>query len=153
MINWMMENHSCLRSHLGRVGIVESPTCVCSRDYETIDHVLWGCERFGAERAQLWMDLRWNDTEWGAPIRDILGGRDWRGLRVCCFFLSSLPGLFLNLLDSFSSKMMFLNSNSYFLFSISYLSDFRQTICAKNIPKTVLKTKLKTKETTYTLIS
>jgi hypothetical protein len=27
---------------------------------------------------------------------------------------------------------------------ISYLTDLRQTICAKNIPKTVLKTKLKT---------
>jgi hypothetical protein len=44
MINRMMTNHPCLRSHLGRIGIVESPMCVCSRDYETVDHVLWGCE-------------------------------------------------------------------------------------------------------------
>jgi hypothetical protein len=39
MINGMMENH-CLRSHLGRIGIVESPMCVCSRDYATMDHAL-----------------------------------------------------------------------------------------------------------------
>jgi hypothetical protein len=81
MISRMMENHSCLRSHMGRIGIVESPMCVCSQDYVLWDHVLWGCERFDAERPQLWMDLRLTDTEWGTPIRDILGGRDWRSLR------------------------------------------------------------------------
>jgi hypothetical protein len=40
MINRMMANHSCLRSHLGLIGIVENPMCVCSRDYETVYHVL-----------------------------------------------------------------------------------------------------------------
>jgi hypothetical protein len=58
MINRMMANYSCLRSHLGRIGIVESPMCVCSREYERVDHVLWGCERFDTEKPQLWMDLR-----------------------------------------------------------------------------------------------
>jgi hypothetical protein len=33
------------------------PMCVCSRDHGTVDYVLWGCERFDAERPQLWMDL------------------------------------------------------------------------------------------------
>jgi hypothetical protein len=80
MINRMMANHSCLRSHLGRIGIVENPVCV----YETTDHVLWSCGRFDAKRPQLWMDLRATDTGWGTPIRDMLGGRDWRGLRRCC---------------------------------------------------------------------
>jgi hypothetical protein len=77
----MMPNYSCLRSHLGQIGIVESLMYVCLRDYEIIDHVLWGCERFDAERLQLWMDLRSTDTERGTPIRDILGGKYWRGLR------------------------------------------------------------------------
>jgi hypothetical protein len=63
-INRMMANHSCLRSYLGRNGIMESPMCACLRDYETIDHVLWGCERFAAKRPQLWMDLS-TDTESG----------------------------------------------------------------------------------------
>jgi hypothetical protein len=30
--------------------------------------------------------LRSTDTEWGTPIRDILGGRDWRSLMACCSF-------------------------------------------------------------------
>jgi hypothetical protein len=87
MVNRMMENHSCLRNHLGRIGIVESPMCVYSRDYETVDHLLWGWERFDAERPQLWMDLRLTDTEWRTPIRDILGGRDWRSLGEVLLFL------------------------------------------------------------------
>jgi hypothetical protein len=40
MMNMMIANHLCLRSHLGRIGIVESPMCVCSWDYQTGDHVL-----------------------------------------------------------------------------------------------------------------
>jgi hypothetical protein len=35
---------------------------------------------------------------------------------------------------------------------ISYFADFRQTRGAIKIPKTVLKTRLKTKEITYTLV-
>jgi hypothetical protein len=58
MINRMMANHSCLRSHLVWIGIVKIPMCACSRDYETVDYVLWGCERFDAKRPQ-----RLTDTE------------------------------------------------------------------------------------------
>jgi hypothetical protein len=70
-INRKMVNHSCLRNHLGRIGTVEIHMCVCSRDYVTIDHFLWGFERFDAGRSPLWMDFRSTDTEWGTPIRDI----------------------------------------------------------------------------------
>jgi hypothetical protein len=79
MINRMMANQSCLRSHLGRISIGEGPMCVCSRDYEIVDHV-------SAEKLQLWMDLRLPDTEWGTPIRDILGGSDWRSIREVLLF-------------------------------------------------------------------
>jgi hypothetical protein len=82
----MMANHSFLKSHLGRIGIVESSMCVCSRDYDTVDHVLWCYDSVDAERLQLWMDLGLTDTEQGTPIRDILGGRDWMSLRRCCSF-------------------------------------------------------------------
>jgi hypothetical protein len=37
-------------NHLGWIGILESPKCVCSRDFEIIDYVLWGCERFAGLR-------------------------------------------------------------------------------------------------------
>jgi hypothetical protein len=63
MINSMVANNSCLRSHLGRISIVKNPVCVCALDYETIYHVLWGCKRFDAGRPQLWMDLKATDIE------------------------------------------------------------------------------------------
>jgi hypothetical protein len=81
-----MGNHSCLRSHLGRISIVKILICVCSRDFETVDHVLWGSKRFNAKMLPLWVDLRLSNTEWGTTIRDILGERDWRSLWGCCFF-------------------------------------------------------------------
>jgi 5-bromo-4-chloroindolyl phosphate hydrolysis protein len=37
-MNRMMSNHSCLRSHLGRINIVENLFCIYLGDYETIDH-------------------------------------------------------------------------------------------------------------------
>jgi hypothetical protein len=36
IISMINRIHLCLRSHLGRIGIVESRMCVCSRDYETV---------------------------------------------------------------------------------------------------------------------
>jgi hypothetical protein len=50
IINKTMANHSFFGSHMGWIGIVESPMCACLRDYETVDHILWGWERFDAER-------------------------------------------------------------------------------------------------------
>jgi hypothetical protein len=35
-----------IRSHLGRFRIVEDVMCVCAGDYETVDHLIWHCERF-----------------------------------------------------------------------------------------------------------
>jgi hypothetical protein len=82
MINRIMANHSCFRSHLGQIGIVESPMSVCSWDYKTIYYVLWGCERFDAKKP---MDLRSTDREWGTSIKDILGGDTGGALRALLF--------------------------------------------------------------------
>jgi hypothetical protein len=87
-MNRMMSNHSCLRSHLGRIDIVENLLCVCLRDNETIDHVMLSCERYDSERRQLWNDLRFTGTAaWGTPVMDLQGCRNWRGLRKYCSFL------------------------------------------------------------------
>jgi hypothetical protein len=63
-MHMMMANHSCLRNRLGRINIVENPSCVC---LGTIDHIMWSCERYDSERYQLWNDLR---VTWGTPVRD-----------------------------------------------------------------------------------
>jgi hypothetical protein len=31
----------------------EGAMCVCLQDYETVDHLIWHCERFGSERHRL----------------------------------------------------------------------------------------------------
>jgi hypothetical protein len=80
-------NHSCLMSHIGRMNIVENLLCICLGDYETIDHAMWSCERYDSERQQLWNDLRVTGTAWETLVRDLLGCKDWRGLRECCSFL------------------------------------------------------------------
>jgi hypothetical protein len=48
-----MSGHFAARSHLSRFGIVEGAICICLKAYETVDHLLWYCERFGAERRRL----------------------------------------------------------------------------------------------------
>jgi hypothetical protein len=72
MINRMMANHSYLRSHLGRIGIVESLMYVCSQDHKTmtIYHVLWFCERFDAKKADEF-EVNWQRV--GNINQDILG--------------------------------------------------------------------------------
>jgi hypothetical protein len=70
MINRMMANHACLRSHLGRIGIVKSLMCVCSRDYETVDHVLWDARDFTPKsRNSGWTGV-------GSTNQEHLGERD-----------------------------------------------------------------------------
>jgi hypothetical protein len=84
----MMSNHSFLRSYFGRINIVEKLLCICLGDYETIDHVMWICERYASQRWQLWNNLRAAETAaWRTPVRDFLGCRDWRGHHECCSFL------------------------------------------------------------------
>jgi hypothetical protein len=41
--------------------------------------------------ATFWFEVNWHG--WGTAIRDILGGRDWRGLRGCWSFLRNLLNL------------------------------------------------------------
>jgi hypothetical protein len=82
-------------------------------------------------------------------FRDLQGSLTFKKFFMTVFFL-----------ENFSSKMMFSNSNKSFqsirsekLADISYLTDLKHTGGDKKIPQTFLKTKLNTKETTYTLIS
>jgi hypothetical protein len=60
MGNRMTVNNSCLWSHLGWIGVVESHMCVSSRAYETIVNIIWGLERFDAQRPQTFVGLESN---------------------------------------------------------------------------------------------
>jgi hypothetical protein len=67
ILPWFKQDHGKSFMALGRGRYRGKSQCIFSRsrDYETVDHVLWGCEQF-------LMDLRSIDTEWRTPIRDII---------------------------------------------------------------------------------
>jgi hypothetical protein len=50
LINIMMSNHICVKSHLHRIGIMDNKMCSCEKNYETLDHILRSCPRFEAQR-------------------------------------------------------------------------------------------------------
>jgi hypothetical protein len=81
MINRMMANHLCLRSHLVRIGSV----CLFTGLWDS-EQCIFRMREIWRQKAATLVDLSLTDKEWGIPIRDILGGRDWRSLRGCCSF-------------------------------------------------------------------
>jgi ribonuclease HI len=86
-INRMISNHTCLGTHLHRIGIRENQLCPCGEDYETLDHVLWACARYRAERRNMVSELASLEVPTYVPVRDLLGGRYWKGLQICSSFL------------------------------------------------------------------
>jgi hypothetical protein len=40
-VSRITSGHSSVWSHLDRFRIVEDPMCVCLKDYETVDHLIW----------------------------------------------------------------------------------------------------------------
>jgi hypothetical protein len=71
-VSRIMSGHSSVRPHLDRFGIVEDPPmCVCLQIYETVDHLIWHCERFGSERHRLIDALSELDVLHGTPVRDM----------------------------------------------------------------------------------
>jgi hypothetical protein len=45
--------------------------CVCAGDYETVDHLIWHCERFRVETHRLIDALAVLNVIIGIPIRDV----------------------------------------------------------------------------------
>jgi hypothetical protein len=83
-INRMISNHTCLQTNLNRIRILDNQICECK--YHTLEHLLWACSRFRAEWRQLIIELLHQGTPTNVPVRDLLGGRYWNGLRSCCSF-------------------------------------------------------------------
>jgi hypothetical protein len=64
--------------------------CVCLRDYETVDHLIWHCGRFEAETRRLTDALTALDVQLGTPVRDLCSQKKWRAMKCCLVFLESL---------------------------------------------------------------
>jgi hypothetical protein len=67
---------------LDRIGIVEDPMCLYLKDYETVDHLIWHCERFGSERHRLIDALSELDVLHRTPLRDLCGLQKWSSTEV-----------------------------------------------------------------------
>jgi hypothetical protein len=72
-----LSGHCSVRSHLGSFRIVEDLMCVCAEDYETVDHLIWQCERFRVERHRLIDALAALNVGNGIPIRDLCALKKW----------------------------------------------------------------------------
>jgi hypothetical protein len=42
-VSRIMSSHCAVRSHLSRLRIIQEAICLCSKDYETVDHLIWHC--------------------------------------------------------------------------------------------------------------
>jgi hypothetical protein len=57
--------------------MVEDLICVCAEDYETVDHLIWQCERFRVERHCLIDALAALNVSIGIPPLSV----DWTTLK------------------------------------------------------------------------
>jgi hypothetical protein len=89
-VSIIMSGHCTARSHLSRFGIVEGAISICLEDYETVDHLLWYCERFEAERRRLTDAFTAVDVQRGTPVRDLCALRQWRAMGCYLNFLGNL---------------------------------------------------------------
>jgi hypothetical protein len=70
-VSRVLSRHGSVRSHFGRFRIVIDVMCVCARNYEMVDHVIWRCERFRVERHRLIDAFAALNVGFGFPIRDL----------------------------------------------------------------------------------
>jgi hypothetical protein len=85
-----MSGHCAAQLHLGRFRVVEEAMCVCLKDYATMDHLTWHCERFETERRRLTDALPALDMQLGTSVRDLCALKKSRAMKCCLDFLGSL---------------------------------------------------------------
>jgi hypothetical protein len=85
-----MSGHCAARSHLSRFRTVEEAMCVCLKDYEAVDHLMWHCERFETERRSLTDALPALDMQLGISVRELCALKKWQAMKCCLDFLGSL---------------------------------------------------------------
>jgi hypothetical protein len=84
----LMSYHTRVKSHMNRTKIVAKAVWGCGEDYETVDHILWRCSLYQAERVQLKTQLSGEDLS--LCVRDMLALRQWSIIRVSLSYLVSI---------------------------------------------------------------
>ena len=81
----LRSGHCCLGAHLKRIGIRDTPECMCGLSDETPEHILQDCPRFSGERQKTWPEAVDVQTKlWGsvADLAQTAGFIATLGLRV-----------------------------------------------------------------------
>jgi hypothetical protein len=52
-VTTIMRRHGNIRSYLQKVKIIGSPDCACKQNIQTVDHLIFQCERLKYERGML----------------------------------------------------------------------------------------------------
>jgi hypothetical protein len=70
-VSRIISGHCAAQSHLSRLRIVEELMSVFLKDFETVDHLIWHCERFETERRRLTDTLTAVNVQLGTSVRDL----------------------------------------------------------------------------------
>jgi hypothetical protein len=84
----LMSNHTRVKYHLNRRKKVAEAVFGCGEDYKTVDHILWSCTVYQAERMQLKSQLSGEDLSLCA--RNMLALYQWSNNRACLSYLVSI---------------------------------------------------------------
>jgi hypothetical protein len=85
-VSRIISGHCGVRAHLKRFSIVGGSICVCLKDYETVDYIIWKCSRFSSQRASLIRRLLLSGVYEETPVRDLCAQLNWKALKEYFMF-------------------------------------------------------------------
>ena len=87
-INRCRSDHYHLAASLARIGIVPNPKCICNKADQTLNHVLWQCSLYDAERIELIKDLRKIKLQLPLNVETIIATPHITACKLICNFLA-----------------------------------------------------------------
>ena len=64
--------HGKFGDYFHRFKIVNDPTCVCKQKPQTVEHILWECEKLNSERAEFRRSVIKSGGEWPVQTSEIM---------------------------------------------------------------------------------
>jgi hypothetical protein len=64
-----------------RIRIVGGAECICLKDYETVDHLIWHCGRFETKKRRLTDALTAQEMHLRTPVLDLCALKKWRAMK------------------------------------------------------------------------
>jgi hypothetical protein len=71
-VTTLLTGHGKMRSYFHRFKILDNPTCPCGAEQQNVDHIIYGCTKFAAERTSLVNSIQNKGGKWPTTISDLL---------------------------------------------------------------------------------